>query len=145
MLSSAMAQNRITGGPEARPVSTGHLTTQFAPAPPMPFGHMIPETINGSIEQLRASDEALSRYLTAPRPTRHTILDHVSPTSGVLPFSVLGRIIRDSTEIHSTKPSVARYSEFRSKFTLPLPPPVEGGGSETLSPGGRGEGEGAVT
>ena len=28
-------------------------------------------------------------------------------------------------------------------FTLPLPPPVEGGGLETLSPGGRGKGEGA--
>jgi len=27
-------------------------------------------------------------------------------------------------------------------ITLPLPPPVEGGGFETLSPGGRGEGEG---
>ena len=38
--------------------------------------------------------------------------------------------------------ATARCIEFRSKSTLPLPPPVEGGGSETLSPGGRGEGEG---
>src|SRR5208283_4843502 len=28
--------------------------------------------------------------------------------------------------------------------TLPLPPPVEGGGFKTLSPGGRGEGEGEL-
>ena len=27
-------------------------------------------------------------------------------------------------------------------ITLPLPPPVKGGGLETLSPGGRGKGEG---
>lgn len=30
----------------------------------------------------------------------------------------------------------------RSIITLPLPPPVEGGGSQSLSPGGRGKGEG---
>ena len=33
-------------------------------------------------------------------------------------------------------------SLFKVVITLPLPPPVEGGGFKTLSPGGRGEGEG---
>ena len=35
-------------------------------------------------------------------------------------------------------------SLFQIVVTLPLPPPVEGGGFKTLSPGGRGEGEGEL-
>ncbi len=38
--------------------------------------------------------------------------------------------------------TITRSIQFRSKATLPLPPPVKGAGYETLSAGARVEGEG---
>jgi len=56
----------------------------------------------------------------------------------------MGPMIQKASRILAAWIPCGPALESAPTITLPLPPPVEGGGIETLSPGGRGQGEGEM-